>query len=133
MKIRVLFVAAVLVSVLLAGCEKAEVGYKCTATITPAENEQDAFEAQIELIQIRGQSEKRLVAPKVTCRYGESAEFTVSKGEHHENGVFVTVFIPEPDTGGTAQCSVHLKEDGHTKFLSDFRLTLPTKPPPATE
>lgn len=125
MRIRVLFVTAFLVSLLLAGCQTTSVGYKCNATIEPAKKEQDAFEAQIELIQIRGQSEKCLFAPKVTCRYGETAEFMVANGEQHENGFFAKFFIPELDTGGTAHCSIHLKEKGQTKFLSDLRLTLP--------
>ena len=132
MKIRVLFVPAVLVSLLLVGCRTTSVGYKCIATITPVEQE-DTYEAQIELTEIRGQSETVICSPKLICAPGQSAKIMVSEDEHEQSGFFATVFIPEPDTGGTALCSVHLKENGQTKFLSDFRLTLPTKPPPAAE
>jgi hypothetical protein len=135
MKNRVLLLALALVSVLLAGCQTT-VGYKCTTTITPAETKdisETLYKVQIELTRIRtsgaSQSKTVICSPTLACAPGESAKITVSD-EKEESGFFATVFIPELDAGGTTRCSVHLKEKGQTKYLSNFQLTLPDKPSP---
>ena len=136
MKYRVLLLALALVSVLLAGCQTS-VGYKCTTTITPAETKdvsEDLYKVQIELTRIQtsvtGHSKTVICSPTLACAPGQSAKIMVSD-EQEESGFFATVFIPELGTGGTTHCSVHLKEKGQTKYLSDFQLTLPAKPSPA--
>jgi hypothetical protein len=130
MKIRVLFVALALVSVLLAGCQTALVGYKCTAKITPDE-EKDFYDVEIRLTRIdaspSGLSEYTISNPRLSCILGETAKI-MAADEQEQNGFIAEVFVPEFGAGGTAHCTVHLKEKGQTKYLSDFQLTLPQKP-----
>jgi hypothetical protein len=130
MKNRISLLALAVISVLLAGCQTALVGYKCTAKITPAE-EKDFFDVEIELTRINatpsGLSEDRIASPRLSCKLGQSAEI-MAADEKEDSGFWAEVFVPEFEVGGTAHCSVHLKEKGQTKYLSDFQLTLPEKP-----
>ncbi|MHC4462706.1 MAG: hypothetical protein ACYS6W_15540 [Planctomycetota bacterium] len=128
-------VAVALVSVLLGWCRKERINYGCTVTITPAENKDGSerlYEAVIELTEIRtaraGESKIIIFSPKLTCAPGHLAKISAWEDEQEQTGISATVFIPELEAGGTAQCFVHLKENGHTKFLSDFQLTLQNKP-----
>lgn len=130
MKNRTFLLALAVAGVLLAGCQKAPVGYKCTAKITPAQ-EEGFYDVEFELVEIRksgtGQSENPLASPKMSCKIGETAKIMVSD-KQEQSGLFAEFFIPELEAGGTAHCTVHLKEKGRTKYLSDFQLTLPRKP-----
>jgi hypothetical protein len=130
MKNRVFFTALAILSVLLGGCQSAVVGYKCTAKITPAQ-EKDFYDVEFELTEIRtapaGQSENCIAAPRLSCRLGETAKI-MAADEKEDSGFWAEVTVPEFDVGGTAHCTIHLKEKGKTKYLSDFQLTLPEKP-----
>jgi hypothetical protein len=127
MKNRILLLTLAVASVLLTGCRTSLVGYKCTAKITPAE-EKDFYDVEFELSEIlatpAGQTENCLASPRLSCRLGETAKIMVSD-EQEQSGMFAEFFIPELEAGGTAHCTVHLKEKGRTKYLSDFQLTLP--------
>jgi hypothetical protein len=130
MKNRLLLLALSIMSVLLSGCQKAPVGYKCKANITPGK-EADFYDVEFELSEIlatpTGQTENCIASPKLSCKLGETAKIMVSD-KQEQSGIFAEFFIPELQEGGTAHCTVHLKEKGRTKYLSDFQLTLPQKP-----
>ncbi|MHC4543436.1 MAG: hypothetical protein ACYTDW_00600 [Planctomycetota bacterium] len=130
MKNRILLLALVLVSVMLAGCQRETVHYKCTTKITPGE-EKDFYDVEFELTEIRtsakGPSENRIAAPRLSCKLGETAKI-MAADEEEQSGIFAEFFVPELDSGGTAKGFIHLKEKGQTKYLSDFQLTLPEKP-----
>jgi hypothetical protein len=124
-----LLLALLLVSVPLAGCQSALVGHKCTAKITPGE-EKDFYNVEIELTEIRtspsGLSEEPIASPRLSCKLGETAKI-MAVDEKEDSGFWAEIVVPEFDTGGIARCTVHLKEKGQTKYLSDFQLTLPEK------
>jgi hypothetical protein len=130
MKNQIFLLVLAVAGVMLAGCQKAPVGYKCTTKITPGQ-EADFYDVEFELCEIlaapAGQTENRLASPKLSCKLGETAKIMVSD-EQEQSGLFAEFFIPELEAGGTAHCTVHLKEKGQTKYLSDFQLTLPRKP-----
>ncbi len=107
------------------GCQQAFTGYKSSAIITPGE-EKDTYMVDVKLSQLGaadGAEERVLTAPRVTVRAGESAAIQVS--DEKRDGVFVTVLVPQRRAGGMAKCSIHLKQNGQTKYLSTFELTLP--------
>lgn len=131
MKTRILLFALALVSVLLTGCQRETVHYKCTTKINPGE-EKDFYDVEFELTEIRtsasGQSENRLASPRLSCKLGETGKISVWHDEQKQTGMVAEFFVPELDSGGTARGFIHLKEKGQTKYLSDFQLTLPQKP-----
>ena len=107
------------------GCQQACTGYKSTAIIAPAA-ERDTYVVDVKLSTLStadGAEEEVLTAPRVTVRAGESAAIQVS--DEKRDGVFVTVLVPQRRAGGTAKCSIHLKQNGRTQYLSTFELTLP--------
>ncbi|UCG47877.1 MAG: hypothetical protein JSU94_20660 [Phycisphaerales bacterium] len=107
------------------GCQQTCTGYKSSATIAPGE-EKDTYMVEVKLSQLSaadGAEERVLIAPRVTVLAGESAAIQVS--DEKLDGIFATVLVPQRQAGGTAKCSIHLKQNGRTKYLSTFELTLP--------
>jgi len=127
MMLGVLSVATLIV---LSGCRTMHetVAFKSTATIVPAE-EEDTYVVEAKVIKLsssHGKEQEALLAnPRLKFLVDEEAVFKISD-EQEQTGVFMTVFVPQRQSRRAARCSIHVKDNGQTRYLSIFELTLPT-------
>jgi hypothetical protein len=129
---KMLVVLSVAMLIVLTGCRAMQetVAYKSTATIVPAEaEEEDAYVAEAKVIRIsssRGKEQEMLLAnPRLKFLVDEEAEFMIS-ADQEQTGIFMKVFVPQRQSRRAARCSIHVKDKGQTRYLSIFELTLPT-------